>query len=1163
MSIYSTDVYGTRRRPGGYLPLFDDAYLRDEPVEQDTVTPEERASVLSDIGSLTGGTLSRLGDLLAMPGDYTRGLLTGRTGERVTGRELNREMGLAGQEDSWLNFIGGLATEAVTDPLSILAGPAKSLTPAGKAAAKLAGPTGTLLETAPTALTRKAISTGMADDLLPMVARRTKRALEATGRKISTFDPATVGRPIYGTRTSQRAGTLDDLIKYSDTPEATEQAARSLLGAELDTLRHQPLAKSFGIGLPFQEPAIVGDFLGKNFGDRYADVLDTVGQSVRWSPLGRGMAAAFDNRVGNAIDAESQITNIADWQARKVGGAAETLEHTMQLSKLRAAHPEVFASDTAPEANERLVRYLEGDATRTAEDIAYVESRPQLKAYADWFDGKRGRMLQESRDAGLNATPLQDDYGLLWVPRKAEAALEMQSRRDRKLAAALSVLSPDALARTDAMKLPGGITTIRELSQDANVSGAKRAFTTDESAAQYIFDKINAMVLPGQPPIDMKKATKIARIMHALPEDVTAKAPLFGQHPVDMIGGAVRNKGEAIGTSGVIYDSLATMARNQPYTAVEGGKHVSLQTALNRLGLKTHVDDVFRDSDEIIGTLADGSTGPLRGEYGAAQQMRERLAKLAGVDADEINLNEFSIPEEHLNRLTRAKDSYASGEVASALRDALDHYTAAWRGSILAWPARSVRDLYSGAVSNWLAGAFDRKSLLAAKALIMEGPESETFLSTLKSIPRYQTDDGLHQFYADLAATDLLGANTMADVGASLRGARSMDAIIGSDPISLSSIGNELKTGWNWKDFSNWRSNLKPMAETTNPILKAGERANSLTDGINRLTGYMSLIQQGYEPTAAARIIARAQVDPRTLTSFERNYLKSFFPWYSFQSRIFRDVLRQLAERPGGRYGQLIHATEALQNEGDDQYISSGLRSQFAFPIPEELGGVPAPGTQTFLTDLDFPGFDQINMIETPGTLSGTVKGTLRQVGMQLHPLYRTPVEWITGKDLFTNRPLGEATSPADAILRSVTGNEQADAPFLVDKGLEILPFVGRPLYYARGLLDNRGGESFLNRAVTTNLNATTGLKFRKQRADDAAADAVRQIEESIDPYTREFQQTYIPAHLQPDVPDWALRRMAVARALGRERREARKPKKKGKKAEKRQVDTGMPSLFE
>lgn len=1152
MSLYQ-DLYANPQKRTGYIPLYDDAFLRDEPVRQDAVSPAERASVLSEVGALTGGTISRVADALAMPGDYWRGVLAGSPGERLTGRELNRRAGLAGPEDNWANFAGGVLTDFITDPLAMLSGPAKALTPAGQAAAKLAGTTGTLLETAPVALTRKAISTGMADDLLPMVARRTKNALEATGRKTSTFDPATVGRPWYGVRTSQRAGTLDDLIQYSDNPESTEQAARALLGDQLDALRTQPLAKSFGIGLPFQDPKIVGDFLGKGFGDRYADVLDTAGQAIRWSPVGRGLAAAFDNRVGGALDPEGQITAIANWQARTMGGAGETAEHTLLLSRLRSAHPEVFADGTAEEANLALGRYLEGPAVRTAEDIAYVESRPQLKAYADWFARKRERMLGESQNAGLNAAELKDAYGIEWVPRRAEAALEMQSKRNRKLGDALSTFTTDALRRTDAMSLPGGRTTIMELSQDANISGAKRLKTTDAEAAQYIFDKVNAMVGPGQPQISMKKAERIARIMHALPQEVTERAPLFGQHPADMIGSAVRNKGEAIATSNVLYDSLATLAKNQPYNAVDGGRHVSLQTALNRLGLKSY--------DEFGDDVFDAATGAsLNPKIGAAQQMRDRLAKLLGRDADEINLSEFSIPEEHLNRLARARDSYTTGEVASQLRDMLDHYTSAWKGSILAWPSRSVRDLYSGAVSNWLAGAMDPRAFGAARALIMEGPESATFQSALRSIPRYATDDGLHQFYADLASTGLLQANSLTEIGASLRGARSMDALVGSDPISLASIGDELKRGWTRSDFFNWRSRLKPLAEQTNPIIRAGERANSLTDGINRITGYMSLLQQGYDPMAAARIIKRAQVDYSTLTDFEKTYLKSFFPWYSFQSRIFREVLRQLAERPGGRYGQLMHLTEAVQGEGNDQYTPSGLRSQFAFPVPESLGGVSPNGAQAFLTDLDFPGFDQINMIETPGTLSGMAAGTARQVGMQLHPLLRQGVEAIVNKDLFTNRPLGESTSAADAILRSVTGNERADVPFILDKTLENLPFASRPLYVARGLLDARGGETLSQRALKTGLNSTTGVKIRVVPQEDALADAVRQIEESIDPYTREFQQVYIPEHLQPGVPEWALRRMAVARALSRERREARKPKKT---ATKRRADTGVTTLFD
>jgi hypothetical protein len=203
-------------------------------------------------------------------------------------------------------------------------------------------------------------------------------------------------------------------------------------------------------------------------------------------------------------------------------------------------------------------------------------------------------------------------------------------------------------------------------------------------------------------------------------------------------------------------------------------------------------------------------------------------------------------------------------------------------------------------------------------------------------------------------------------------------------------------------------------------------------------------------------------------------------------------------------------------------------------------------------------------MIETPGTVGGAVKGTARQLAMQAAPYLRLPLETAFGIDLFTNRPAGEATSPLDAIGRAVTGDQSFDVPTLIDKGVELLPFSARPLYLARSLLDTRGGASLASRLAKGFVNASTGVKVRDQTEDEAAADAVSEIEGSIDPYTREFKQVYIPKHLEPEVPQWALRRLAVARELGRERREARKarnaPKKKKKKSS---GDVGIPNLFE
>ena len=1170
MNLFPEDDRRTRtKRPAGYIPLFDEATLADERVSQDAVTPEERDSVLRDIGAVTGGTLSRIGDTLALPDDLFRGLLQGTPGERVTGRELLRNAGLIGQEDNWANFVAGLGADILTGPTSYISGAAKALTPAGRAAAK-AG----VLDSAATAATRKAIDTGLADDLLPGVARRNKAALEATGRNLTTFDPATIGRPLYGTKTARRDLSLDDLIRYSDDQQGTERALRGVLGDEFDALRGEKgLAKSFGIGLPFQEPKIVGDFLGKGFGDKYADVVDTLGSVYRWSPVGRTSAALFNNKVDGALDAESQITNIANFQARDRRGGIATGAHTYHLSKIAAQHPEVFKDE---EGNRALGRYLEGwsaaqegrPSVMTAADEAYVESRPALKEYADWWINNRQDYLTESKNAGLMANELQDTYGIDYLPRQAEAILDLAGKRNKKVGDALSHMTGDMMGRTKAMQVPGGRDTIIDLSRDPYIAGGRRLATNDDDAARHIMDTLNSRLVGDQPPVEFAQARNIARVLNTLPDDVIQKSPLFGQHPVEMIGQYMRGRNEAIGTAGTLYDSLATMAKDQPFGQVGTGRHISMQEAINRLGLKTYDDAGFDVLD--LETAADGSSiardgRPLRG---ASQQMRERLARIFGGDPDKIRLSEISIPEEHVTRLLRARDAFTTGEASQSLLNYLDHITQAWRGSILTWPARAVRDLYSGAVSNWLEGAFSADGVRAARALMQEGPESETFLKVLRGIPRYGADDGVSQFYADLAQSGLIGPTQFFEPGASVLGKGALSGLPGHTPVTLGSVGGELlpQSGRSWRQFGNdfmsWRSQLKPLEDTKNPILRAGEKLNTLSDGINRLSGYLELLKQGYDPQAAARSMKRAHVDYSSLTGFEKSVLKRIFPWYSFQSRIFREVLRQLVEQPGGRYGQLIKGTEAVQDEGDDTYVPSGLRSQFAFALPEEFGGKPSPTSQAYLTDIDFPGFDQLNMIETPGTLGGTAAGTARQVAMQLHPMARSAVELATGKDLFTNRPAGEATSSLDAILRSVSGNPNADVPTVIDKTVEVLPFVGRPLYAARSLLDTRGDRPLSDRALTTAFNALSGVKRRTVAQEDVLSDATREIENSIDPYTREFKQVYIPEAMQPQVPQWALRRLAVSRALGRERRELRKPKKGKAKSRKSKSDTSI-SLFE
>lgn len=1133
------DVRLRKKKPAGYLPLFDEGLLTDPAVEEGAVSPTERDSVLRDIGAVAGGTLSRVGDALSAPGDYLRGLIASRPGERLGGRELLREIGLAGPDDNWGNFIAGAAADVVTDPLSWLSGPATSLNKAGRAAQKL-----NLLDNAATVATKKALRNNVADDALPYVARQTKEALESSGRNLTELDPALKGRPLYGVRTARRNTTLGDLIDYADDPAAAEKAARDLLGGSFDTLRNQKLADTFGVGLPFQDAAITGDLFGKGFGDKYADVLDTIGQNVRWSYPGRAAAAAFNNKVGGAVDAEQQMLNLANFEGRQAARSAAIRENTKQVADLYAAHPEVFSED----GNRIIGRVIEGNGD--VNDLAYVDARPELKKYIAGWKARREAMLDESRRAGIGGKEMKDAYGAEYLPRQAEAALEMAGKQNRKLGRALSAMTGDQLSRTDAMQIPGGRDRIIQLSQDAMVSGPKRKAKNDEEAANYLMTQLSPLVQSGQPALERKNMVRLARILHELPDEVTKKAPLFGQHPVESINSYLRGRAEAISTMDTMLDSLASFVADAPYTQAEkGGRHITIADALKRIGGRTYRN---ADTGEVVG---------------AQQLLREKLAGIFGKKVDDIKLSEMSVPEEAVNRLTKAADAFEVGEVSSQLLKILDHYTQAWRGSILTWPSRAVRDLYSGAISNWLEGAFDINAASAAKGLLGEGAESPAFRAWLAKQPRYAGADGASQFLADLASTELLSGSSGSglELGASTTGQRVLDPILGAQPVTVGSALQELapQSGRSWgqffNDFGTWRSQLRPTAENLNPVLRAGERLNSLTDGINRASGFMSLISQGYDPAAAAKAMKRAHIDYSSLSGLERSLLKRVFPWYSYQSKIFREVLRQLAERPGGRYGQMIQQIENAQESNNNQYIPSGLRSQFAAPLPEMLGGKPAPGTTRYVTDIDAPGFDQINMLETPGTLAGTATGTARQLLMQSAPLLRLGMEMGFGTDLFTNRPIGESTSPLDAIGRSLTGDQNFDVPAYIEKPVEILPFTGRPLYLARSLLDARGGADIGSRAAKAVVNATTGIKFRDVSQEDALSDANAQIEESIDPYTREFKQVYIPEQMQPQVPSWALRRLAVSRALGREKR-AEKDKRKKKK---RKTNTGTPTLFE
>lgn len=1073
------------------------------------ISPELEASVLDDVQDAAGGTIDSLAYILDTPGAIARALLAGQperafadADERVTGRDLLRQYGIIpeGQKDDWANFAVGTAAELALDPLAWVSGPAKALTAAGQAAKKL-----NLLDDAARAVSKQAI----AGKAVPELAQRAATEINKRGGIDAVKAAQNIdlyAKPLVGRRAAQKYGTLEDIIQFSDDPTNAMNEAKLLLGDSFDDVVKQPLSRDVGISLPLGDPFATFNIPG---GDSYSDALDALGAGIRWSLPGRTAAKYFDSRVGGTLDEKGQVLNRAAFERMTAAKKAASADLADIETRLFAGAEDAFSED----GNRRLGRLMEGNST--PDDLLWAQN-PAIREALQAYDDLRELYPTKSREAGLSGATIKDEFGIRYMPYNADPKLELAAKRNPGLAQQISTMTGDQMKRTTAMRTPGGRDQLMELSQDYNVSGPNRTYKTDEAAATYLADKVFGQPYAALTRKQQNRLVRLARVLNKLPEDITRTNPLFGQHPVQQWRKYVEGREGAIANAMTLYDSMASLAVNTPFSQVQDGKHIPLTAALKKLGLKTVADDV--------------------GEVGARQQMRKRLAEKFGIaDPDSINLSQVSIPQEHLDRMLKTKAAFTQPEFASEVVAKLDEFTRIWKGSILAWPARVIRDVYSGQFANWLVGALDGNSVLAAKRLLAGGATGQKFQEFLGGIPRYAsiTDpvERAARFNADLAATNLIRGGQSMDRTISITGDKALENVVGARPVTVGAIGEELVSG-KWTSVGD------------NPVLRAGEAANNLSDGLNRLGGYLSLLSQGYTPEAAAKAIKRVQVDYSSLSDFERQYMRQLFPWYTFQSRMFGEILGQLVQRPGGRYGQTIGALSDMQQAAsEDQYIPSTLRSQVAIPVGNFFGQQDG-GVSTYLHKFQLPGLSELQMLNMQPTVEGTVTKTLGNVAAQLHPGARILSEVLTGRDLYHDTKLGEHPTGLVSQARRAMGGDPGYFDALGDRIVGNIPFVQRPAQVASQMLDTRNGLTLGQRAVLTGLNSTLGIGVKSVTEAQQRADQERRLKESIDPFTSDITLSSIPVERRPFVPQWALEREAVAKELAKRRRKEKKKQK-------------------
>ena len=1137
------DPYGDLQQQAEYglLPSEDEEIIGAFPVKRkpqlsDLMPEEERSSLLRSLANAGTSGLAGLGWILDTPGSLIRGTISGvaegnplkgvqtllsPSDERVSGRDLLRQFGVAGDEDNWVNFGTGLATEFLTDPLSIL-NPAAIL---GRGAYGAAG--------------RAASRAGMLDDV-KLLARR---AGEARNRQMGPREFLTTTNP------AQLATQLP-----GDTLLAFGNAARAK-GLDPDDLLRQRLTTPMEFRLPGMESGLPVSF-GQNADIALARGLDDFGELLTTNrftaPLATRAVRAFDTSVVERLNRDDQ------WRARESFSQAkrgerefreELGQHTRAAQRAGRAFDEPTLQNAVVDSIEAATperRAMLGPRSRLAIDL--LESVPEWSDYRDFARDSLAQRQQRLADLGVQTPITQSDTGLGFFPRQ-----KTRFARERIASVPEDPSRPvSAYERGDRVYNLDDVVGMsrRPYLRDISREQMRRLMTGDQGAA------LRDRLFGAQP-------NQLADIVDE------ASASMGVQLPYDTAANA----------SGDTIESLRAFLADPALTAAERAEP---QRALQELEqqsrrMKESLGGLLRSSDRQFAESGRGlydrhTSGDLM-RYGAGGARSEANANVvldaferyrSAIPADEVpggghtNLLEaaaglgfapnrlqqvlgnrlpgedianLSIPDRVIKELSAIAPKTARDE-SSILERAWNSYTNAFKIGALANPAYHSRNSYSGFLSSLTAGGINpiqlARSMLAGSRA--GRGDYAGVISRLRNTPGFQhlPDDELVDEFLTTGARNSLGQGLTSETDGALANA-SHNFLIGQDAqrqvpwVGQGGLLYDPERTWrDWStvrgvDFEGILSGREAPSQTVNPLLDLHERTGRRVEDSLRIGTYIESLRQGYSPDAAADLVAKAQVDysPKAFTNFERK-IKDWVPFYSYPRGIAPLVAENLLYRPGGLQGQITRAVSSSSRPSDDSFVPEDLRKTTAIQLPGEYG--KDGNLQRYLTKIDLPWRGLVDLISPSVGNTGleSVGKTIQKTGLnlagQLNPLVKAPLELLLNRQLYSGRELSD--------LYSMLEQDIGPAGRLVDQVIVNSPGGSKLMGIARTARDKRLSPG--GRAGKIAFNLLSGFGVTDRDPEKSKSQAARQmLNEMLEttPGVRTYENITVPPEVLAAMP--------------------------------------------
>jgi len=1123
----------------------------------DLMPEQGRRGMLRSLAEMGSSGLSAVGYLLDSPGALVRGVLAGKplsvfgtSDERVTGRELLRQYGMVGDEDTWSNFGLGMAGEILLDPLTY-ANPLAvlgrgALTPVGKA---LQG------------------------------AGRMRNAAEAAYEGLEpTLQQAARGAQAReaGTGVREHLRRLTPRQALAEAPDPVDAMARwrqqaERFGVDPNNL-DAPAARLMDVRIPGTNIGFSTDLLGGAFGDRVAQGLDYLGEASKTNPYTgpavRALYAGFKAPV-KSLDYDVQ------WDSRLARAASDRADEAQELLRSRQLReamnadvpdvatingatvpiPDRLRSFNSTDLQRALVDFAESSSVPTApgaygpvlktsgDSVAdwVLENVPEFREIRDLYQSSTRQARGLAEAAGLPTQSWQSQYGTEFFPRQTKWWQRILNpdrpnavgRVERPWTQGETVLNTTdnfGRGRKDYTDIAGGQRTFRMLTGNTNAN-------LDSAALQQALIRADADPARGI----MNRAFDTIGVQRPFQEEYrqVIRSPEFqaasSQERAAMLA-PVRERMNAR------QDDLINLLRG-----------ADLQFAQNNTGIfdtpgwtnlrryERGQNRALANTDRVTARL-EASIQPIgpNGLSDGMVQLSDAASRL-GYDAQNFrqmwqnrfgqDVTNLAVPERLVESLKTLSQPTRLGDVEQGIVGTIDQFTNAFKVGALAAPAFHVRNTYSGALNAATFGAFNPLDLWAA--FRASGGNYNALERRLRNAPGFQnlTPQQRIDRFQDLTGANRIGGGTIFDDVTNLpeQEIRGTWLGAGNEPSVADAF---YRPGRSWGNFLNDFFSMRgvgitqnPNPRNTNPLLVANDAIGSRVEDALRGGTFLNQLRKGVDPGEAADLVRLSQVDysPSAFTDFERTVLKRALPFYSFQKGIIPSITNNLLYRPGGLMGQSVRAVTRGTQPTEDSFLPEYMRQSAAIPLPENLpfilGGSGKEGLRRYLTNIDLP-WESTFQLFTPGvgaTTSSAIADTIKKTGSNVlgmtNPLIKAPLEYVTNRQLYTGRDLTDLYSVLERDLGEV------GRP-LEQLAVNFLPFGSRGIGLYRQLTDQRLDPSDRYMKAAWNLLAGTKLTdIDQERSKQLAARQMLNDMLQTTPGVRTYENVTVPDEVLRGMP--------------------------------------------